>query len=429
MPTLKLQGNFKTAMGARAAARANMNRRTLNFEHRTGLVLALFLALIVVVPAEAALSSNRYLFIVETSRGMQKREEGVKQAVTNLLGSGMRGQLQTGDTLGLWTYNNQLHAGKFPLQEWKPEKRDELTSRMLMFLGAEKYEKSPAIQKVAPALQPIVQNSDFITIVIISTGEEKITGTPFDDQINGEYKLWHDQQQKAKMPFITVLRANHGTITDSLVTPVPFPLELPPLPKAFVAEKAAPPKPAPTPPVVQPLIISGHKAEASPPPSSVGLGMVLEPEGVKSAPAERLVPDVPTPAPAQEALGAAGAIAKQSPALSNITAKSTVSAVPPTAAVQRSPAPPANARLATALLPSPGQKVFARELNPSVEPAAEAIPAAITVPAASAFGMQIIWAGGVFAAGLAVGLVFVFARKTRSPELSLITRSLERGKK
>src|SRR5215472_6554827 len=103
---LNTQGNIKI-QATTAAAFAGQHQKACRLMWFLG-------ALLLTSEASAALSSNRYLFIVETSRAMQKREEGLKQAVTNLLGSGMRGQLQSGDTVGLWTYNNELHAGRFP---------------------------------------------------------------------------------------------------------------------------------------------------------------------------------------------------------------------------------------------------------------------------------------------------------------------------
>src|ERR1700712_1643130 len=67
--------------------------------------------------------ANRWLLIVETSRAMAPRAEAITKSVGDLLRSGMNGQLRAGDSVGLWTYNNELHAGEFPLQTWSPETR------------------------------------------------------------------------------------------------------------------------------------------------------------------------------------------------------------------------------------------------------------------------------------------------------------------
>ena len=66
--------------------------------------------------ARALPPSNRCLLIVETSRSMQRRAEAVLKAVQDLLTSGLNGQLRQGDTLGLWTFNDDLYTGRFPLQ-------------------------------------------------------------------------------------------------------------------------------------------------------------------------------------------------------------------------------------------------------------------------------------------------------------------------
>ena len=66
-------------------------------------------------------SSNRYLFIVDTSRAMKSRADGVVKTVQDLLTSGLGGQLRRGDSLGLWIFNDELYAGRFPLQEWSPD--------------------------------------------------------------------------------------------------------------------------------------------------------------------------------------------------------------------------------------------------------------------------------------------------------------------
>jgi hypothetical protein len=416
------------------------------------LIGALLLNVVLTSEAKPALSSNRYLFIVETSRSMQKRTDGVKQAVTNLLGSGMRGQLQAGDTVGLWTYNNKLHAGMFPLQDWTPEKREALTSRVLLFLGAEKYEKSPAFHNVISALDPIIENSDFLTIVIISAGDEKIAGTPFDERINNDYKLWHDQQQKARMPFITILRANHGKITDSLVTPAPFQPDLPPLPKPVVAQKAMSaslPIPAPAPRIAEPLIISGHKSTAmAQTGTTLDSGTTTQTAATNSlvggtaqkpsAPVtENFAPNLPTVVTVPQTVVSTGIVSRQSlPATAPLARPPVAASAATTNPAQTSQArtdagdtflrSEATARQAPAL----PVKVYARESSPTSDAAGSAATeATLPVLSLSVFSPRFIW-GGLILTGLAVGMVFVFARKTRSPApVSLITRSLERDRK
>src|SRR5689334_10730875 len=66
-------------------------------------------------------SSGRYLFIVDTSYSMRRRADAVQKTASNLLLSGMRGELRRGDTIGIWTINEDLYTGRLPLQRWTPE--------------------------------------------------------------------------------------------------------------------------------------------------------------------------------------------------------------------------------------------------------------------------------------------------------------------
>ena len=192
-------------------------------------------------------SSNRYLLIVDTSSPMQRRADAVLKAVQGLLVSGMNGQLRRSDTLGVWTFNEDLYSGQFPLQQWSPETAGAITARALTFLKGQKYAKQPRLDKVLPALNRVVADSDLITVILITAGTENIQGTSFDDKINETYRLWRAEQLKARMPFLTVLRARGGHITECSVHPAPWRVELPPLPPEPHVAEVAKPQPAPPP--------------------------------------------------------------------------------------------------------------------------------------------------------------------------------------
>ncbi len=213
---------------------------------------------------KSAPSSNRYLLIVDTARSMKPRTEGLQATVRDLLESGMRGQMRRGDTLGVWTFNESLHAGLFPLQQWTPEAQKGIVTAVLGFLREQKYEKQTSLDKVLPVMDRVIKASAGITVILISDGEEEFRGTPFDDPINDFHRLWRNQQQKARMPFVTVLCARGGQITDYTVNSAPWPVEIPPLPPEVkvapvVAKAPAPEKPHAPP--VPPLIISGKKPQ------------------------------------------------------------------------------------------------------------------------------------------------------------------------
>src|SRR5579885_2771686 len=63
-----------------------------------------------------AYAPNRFLLIVETSHPMQRRVQPLLQTIRELLGSNLAGQGRRGDTLGVWTFNEELYTGLLPLQ-------------------------------------------------------------------------------------------------------------------------------------------------------------------------------------------------------------------------------------------------------------------------------------------------------------------------
>jgi len=211
--------------------------------------------------ATAANSGHRFLFIFDTSRPMERRVDGALQTVQSVLSSSLKNQLRSGDTLGVWTYNEDLYTGRLPLQEWAPATANKITSTVSAFLIGQKFEKQPHFYQVLPTLQRLVTNSMLLTIVLVSSGEDEVHGTPFDDQINTTYTQWRAQQEKNRMPFVTLLRVVQGKMTACAVTAAPWPLDVPPLPpEANVAQtKSAAPVQKPGASTPRALVFSGRK--------------------------------------------------------------------------------------------------------------------------------------------------------------------------
>ena len=377
--------------------------------------------------------SNRYLFIVETSRSMQPRKDAVLQAVQDLLVSGMRGQLRPGDTIGLWTFNRDLYAGRFPLQQWSSEARGTVPALVLTFLKNQSYEKQGRLGSVTPAMARLIKDSDFITVLLISDGAEPIHGTPFDVQINEAYKLWRDEQQKARTPFVTVLRAKGGQVTDFIVNPASWPVELPPLPSELLAspkkkQEIAPPKPQPV--MAAPLILSGRKTEAEkiapaqPEPSKTNAGdSVLAPTAGR-AEADRAAP---------EKQGLETTLKSSPTAASLVEPKAeTEKAVgprPEPVAVEQ-PKPSAAVPAVTAPVPQPlpasVESAAATASSPTVPPA----QSGVVVPPQSHLGRRTVWIAGFILAGALLTLAALMLCRSRpASHGSLITRSLECDKK
>jgi hypothetical protein len=430
---LKLQGNLKPG---------NPHKRTpLLWCLRVGVSVMLeVFGLMLLTPALSAQSpqaapagvSSRYLLIVETSRAMQPRAAGVQRAVRDLLTSGMGGQLRRGDTLGVWSYNQSLYAGKFPLQKWSAETKDEITGNIVSFIAGQTYEKKADFNQVLPALEKLVTGSDYLTIIFVTEGEQKITGTPFNNQINQFFQLWRDQQRKAQMPFLTILRASHGEITHYALNTAPWTVQMPPLAPEIQALVDADRFPVPAKvqtSSVPPLIIRGKNSGAPAPQTNAPL--ILNSANASTAKSATN----PSTATLAEPLGSTGSNPAPSVVADSPTNKAKItgqSAEPPTS-TKLEPKPQnnsSNKTVASAPEPAPISGPPAethagsdRTSTPPSSPDSQTVATARSGPVSR----TVLLVSGAVLLAVAIGVVFVLVRRSRSaPQASLITRSVDR---
>jgi hypothetical protein len=395
----------------------------------------------------------------------------VIQAVQDMLNSGLGGQLRQGDTLGVWTFNESLYAGRFPLQTWSPEAQQGIALRTVAFLKAQKYEKQASFDKVLPALSRLIKDSPLITIILISSADQQIHGTAFDAQINEFYQKWQDVQQKARLPFVTVLRAQDGRLADFTVNTPPWPVQMPRLPQEAQGADTIQdqvPKAARTspPPTAQPLIFSGKKTQPAEAPaakleSADATVHASSPESEAPSANKSVAgnPLAPPPTPAQTANAATAPVEPEKPSagLSPGPAPAPMPISEPKPVAERKvdivkgsemkPVSPAALKVEVApvlVTPAPGPTPAPTAI-PAVSVSAAAtrpVPAALptvpappvqtatAAPAGTLAGWPIIWIA-VLALGMAaIGIAFLLRRRSHaSSGASLITQSFERKNK
>ena len=222
-------------------------------------------------PAAQAVD-NRLLLIFDTSADMKKRLPAVRVGLDEALATGMGGDLQPGDSIGVWTFDQELHAGQFPLQNWAPEDGAVMASNIFAFVGKQHYAKGTRFDVLQAALNRVMRNSERLTVAVFCDGETEISGTPFDAGINQIFHEHQAAQKKATRPFIIVLRAQLGEYVGCTVNFPPTPMSFPAFPPLPPPPAPPAPKPAYTPPpeppvTLPPLIIVGtHVGTNFPPP-------------------------------------------------------------------------------------------------------------------------------------------------------------------
>jgi hypothetical protein len=342
------------------------------FPRRVAMIAAL-LAGIILIPGLRAQPTeqtvqNRFLFVFDTSRDMKSRGAALEKTLNTLLATSLSGQLHAGDSIGVWTFGQDLRPGDYPLQSWNPDNAVMIASNLVKFVGNQHYGKAARFEALQPLLNKVVQNSERLTVLIFCDGEVKFSGTPFDDGINQIFDQKRNDQKSAGQPFVILLRSQLGQYIGCSMGLPPQPLTYPQFPPLPLPPPAPAPKvtnaPPPLAPVVsgQPLIMVGTKTESSPPPPKA----------------------VPANPPAE------------------------IESAPPEAQTNAIAPPPANP--VTTNLP-------AQIATPTNVAASSAPP-----PAGSGGKIFPIIAAGLVGAAIALGLVFWL--RPRPKDSSLITRSM-----
>jgi len=284
-------------------------------------------------------SSGRFLLLVDTSYPMRRHAEGVLQTVEALLNADLGGRLRPGDTIGLWTFNEDVYTGRFPLQQWSPATRRAVTANVLDFLKRQRFEKKTKLDKVLAKALPLVRESPAITFVLLTDGRESVHGTPFDATINAIFQANRREQVRVRMPFATVLRAEQGQLVNGNVGLPPWRIDVPATPgeiaranKPPPPEKPPPAKPVTPKPAPADLILRGPKPAETP--------VAKLPEKPVEQPNPEPVPPAKPP-PATEVKPVAATVAQ--PPSSDPTRSPTSPESPatsPVAAPAPTPAPP-----------------------------------------------------------------------------------------
>jgi len=386
-------------------------------------------------------SESRYLLIFNTSAAMKRRSENVQRVTGDLIYTGMNGQMRSGDTIGVWTYSDKLQSGQLPLLRWTPEKRGNLAARVSEFLRTQKYEKAADFSVVLSALQHVTTNSTKLTVLVVSDGLSRLSGTPFDAEINAAYEPFSETQKEQRMPFVTVLRVKDRAYLGYAVTPSPWVVEFPKFPPdpVVVAPKIES-KPAPPRSTVPPLIVIGKKDTNAPAPVTNTPVVELPQPGSAPKPvaaeptmteAEKLFAKLA----AEQGVALPPGFAEKSVAVATNhpptqpTSAPAIQTAPPiaTESPKLTPPPPESKPTTspTSVAPSP----VTTDTNPLVAKT-KPEPAAPTVATAEKHDRWLFpIAGGASLLVLALGVTYALMRRRQRAHISLITSSMDRRNK
>lgn len=367
-------------------------------------------------PAGAA-ESGRFLLVFETSPGLKKNLPLVKQMLDQLFSSNLQHEMRGNDDLAVWTVDQELHSGTFPLASWSPDDAQAYSDRLKDFLGHQKFSRHASLAAMQPLLNRVVKSSERFTVLIFCDGRSKLAGTPYDDGVNDILEKVPADGKTAPLVII-VLRSNRGEYVGASVNrsePLDFPqFPPPPKPEPAVVKPAPVVTPAAVPVAPAPdLIIVGTKVGTNPsaltgPAPQPAVQPATNPPAIVSPASPPTNP--PAIAPATVAPPAAGSAIVSNP--------------PAPAGPAPAPAPAIVQKISVPEIPPPAPAIVAPAGPPSASNLNAVATAAVDTSSDTGFQRLIFIGGGLLVAALVL-VVWLLATRARRPRGSLISRSMQ----
>ena len=138
---------------------------------------------------------------------MKKNLPTVKDMLGEMFADNLQNEMRTGDDLAVWTVDDKLHTGTFPLENWSPDEAAEYAGRLNDFLGNQRFRRSATLSAIQPLLDHVIKNSERLTVLIFCDSQSRVSGTPYDDGVNDIITNAAARSQgQVPTPFIVVLR-------------------------------------------------------------------------------------------------------------------------------------------------------------------------------------------------------------------------------
>lgn len=291
-------------------------------------------AAITIAPKRGVPEGNRFLFILDISSSMRRVEHGGRQVVFDLVHSGIENRMQAHDTFGVWTFGEEIQAGVYPVQVWKPTNNVELASEVGRFLKGQSKGRKSVLDAALSKAESLARSVRDVDILIVTSAAGRFKD---DDTWTVVHQAWKSRLEEAKKgnkAMIIALAARSGQFVQATVTLQGEPLQLLlPLPRrpAQVAKKSEP-APEPPPKAVRESIIM----QGSPKPKPIDqIPTKFVPAPVEAPePVQPAIPDpVPVPVPANTSI----VVVPTQPVLEILPAPIPVAAREP---AKSTPAPP-----------------------------------------------------------------------------------------
>ena len=219
--------------------------------------LGALLAALVLLPtghAQTNTGGGRWLLIFDASFAMKKRLPATEAAVRRFFSTHADGQMEDGDSVGVWTFDRQINA-QFPTFTWSSEPAAPAVSNLVAFLHRQRYQTESSAALLQAPLKHVVAGSRRLTVILVTDGAGEIAGTPYDPGVNRTFADERAERKKNRQPFAVVMRSQFGKFVGCTVNFPPGDLNLPPFPPPPPVVVAPPPVVVAPPPAPVPALV------------------------------------------------------------------------------------------------------------------------------------------------------------------------------
>ncbi len=144
---------------------------------------------------------------------MARLREPITEIIHELVMSGFDGQIQPGEEIGLWTFNEETYTRPFHPRHWDPLANALLAQETAGFVNRQIFAGRTRMDRLMRDLLQATRQSKHVTVLLMSDGEEAILGTPYDKSLNEIYRERRRELHKAKVPFVTILSVRDGAFS------------------------------------------------------------------------------------------------------------------------------------------------------------------------------------------------------------------------
>jgi hypothetical protein len=181
------------------------------------LMLAVYFEARAEAPAEPLAQPQpqyNFLFVVDASTSMSSRKPAISALAHDLILSGFFGQIGSGDSIDIWTFDSETHLTGFPPQIWNTNRAGQIASTAAEFISQSKFRGRSRFKPVDRDLRLLLPNTKGLMVFLFTDGDEKVSGTPFDAELNAHFERVKEQLPGSREPYMITLLAVNGVYKD-----------------------------------------------------------------------------------------------------------------------------------------------------------------------------------------------------------------------